>query len=537
MAQAKQLLATQKMSANLKEKILAQIKELELQLNAVSLDKIGTIVGGIGELGETLEELGNSVGNSGLANIGGLLSGLASNIDNVLVAFDKSASSVDKISAGISSAISLVNVFTSAAAERKRVAEDYYLSVMGYQNDYNLSLTEQIRLQSKLNENVFVKNYIGQVKDGLKSLDKAQNDYNKTLQELLQKGKVKNGVRNKINWKSAGKAAASGAGVGAAIGSVIPVIGTAIGGAIGAVVGFIGGIFGGKKKVPKFTKILQQLKAEEVLIKDKTTGQVKFNRAVAESLLKNKQVNKETEQILKNLIAQEDAMKKAKEQIKGVIKELSGRIGGDLRNELVKAFSEGEDAALKMGDTVGKVLEDMLSQLIFNQIFQQAFDDLEKDMTESMGNGGDGSWVDDFGRFLETSKGLTDSYNEAMRQAQEEAKKNGIDIFNKKKNTKSGGANSLKGAYKTASQESINLLAGQTGGFRLTQGQTNKILQGGFAQQLRAISKQVETLLKIERNTRKTAENSEELKPIRKGIDKMSKNIKSTQDTAKANGF
>ncbi len=80
-------------------------------------------------------------------------------------------------------------------------------------------------------------------------------------------------------------------------------------------------------------------------------------------------------------------------------------------------------------------------------------------------------------------------------------------------------------------------MAGQTGGFRLTQAQTNKILQGGFAQQLRAISKQIEIQQKIERNTRKTAENTEELKPICKGIDKLSRNVKSTQDTAKANGF
>ncbi len=535
LAQAKQLLATQKMSASLKEKILAQIKELELQLNAISLDKIGIIVSGIGELGATLEELGNSVGNSGLADIGGLLSGLASNVDNVLVAFDKSATTTDKIQAGVSSLISLVNVFTSAAAERKRVAEDYYLSVMGYQHDYNLSLTEQIRLQSKLNENVFVKDYVGRVKDGLKSLHKANSEYNKALSKLLKEGKVKNGLRNKISWKNTGKATATGAGTGAAIGSMIlPGVGTAIGAGIGAVVGFIGGLFGGKKKVPKYVSILKEYPE---LVRESANGQKEFNRELAESLIKNKLVNKETEQTLKNIIAQEDAMKKAKEQIKGVIKELSGRIGSDLRNELVKAFKEGEDAALKMGDTVSKVLEDMLSQLIFNQVFQKAFDDLEKDMTDSMGEGGDGTWVDDFGRFLETSKGLTDSYNEAMRQAQEEAKKNGIDIFSKNKSKTKGGANSLRGAYKTASQESINLLAGQTGGFRLTQGQTNKILQGGFVQQLRAISKQVETLLKIERNTRKTAENSEELKPIRKGIDKLSKNVKSTENTAKANGF
>ncbi len=110
-------------------------------------------------------------------------------------------------------------------------------------------------------------------------------------------------------------------------------------------------------------------------------------------------------------------MEKARKQIKGVIKELFGRIGGDLRNELVKAFSEGENATLKMGDTFGKVLENMLGQLIFSQIFNQAFEDLEKEMASSQDIGGDGNWVDDFGRFLEKSKGLTESYNEAMKQA------------------------------------------------------------------------------------------------------------------------
>lgn len=86
-----------------------------------------------------------------------------------------------------------------------------------------------------------------------------------------------------------------------------------------------------------------------------------------------------------------------------------------------------------------------------------------------------------------------------------------------------GSANSLQGAYKAASRESIDLLAGQTGGMRVAQLETNQILKAGAAQQMAQTSKMLEVQIDIEKNTRRTAENTEELYDINEGIKKLIK--------------
>ncbi|MGV0980419.1 hypothetical protein [Empedobacter falsenii] len=86
-------------------------------------------------------------------------------------------------------------------------------------------------------------------------------------------------------------------------------------------------------------------------------------------------------------------------------------------------------------------------------------------------------------------------------------------------------ANSLKGAIEGISAEQADLLAGQFGGLRLTQLETNNILKNGAAQQLAATSRMIEVLGAIENNTKRTANNTElslsELAKIKELLKKM----------------
>lgn len=425
---AKKLLEIQGISAELKAKILKQIAEAEKLLNSTNLDDIYKIAGAIGSLGQSLANLGDSLGNSALSDAGNLLSGLASGVDGLLTVFDKDSSTADKVTAGIQGVINLVGMFASAAAKRKAAEEAYYLSVIGFQNEYNLALNEQIRLQSILDENVFIKDYEGRVKDALESIKAANEEYQKSIDKLIDVGKVKIGQRNAVDFGNVGSGAANGALVGAAVGSVVPVIGTVVGAIGGAILGAIGGIFGGKKKKDRYADILKEYPE---LIQKSKNGVRKLNVELAQSLIDHELINKETKLVLENILDWQKQLEEARKQIKEVISELTGSLSNDLRDNLVEAFTAGENAAIKMGDTVDKVLENILSNLVFNNVFGGVFDDLQAQMAASFDIGGDGSWVDDFSRFFAQANALTGDFNDALAAAQQEAANFGFDIFKK----------------------------------------------------------------------------------------------------------
>lgn len=466
-AQAKTLIAAMdeelkhhKITADEMAKVEERKARLMRLIRNATLEDVSKIAGALGGLGKALEDLGTSSNSAGLMQIGGLMSGLASGVNDLLVAFDQDATSVDKISSGINGIINMVNMLAGAAAKRREAEESYYRSVIGFQNDYNLSLNEQIRLQSILGESVFLNNYEGRVKDGLAAL----NDANKGYQEALDKlnlGQAKSGQRNAVDLGNVGKGAGAGAAIGATIGSVVPVIGTAIGAAVGAIVGGLTGLFGGKKKKDTFLPLLSEYPE---LLQESEDGVVRINKELAKNLIENNLVDEKTKDILNNILEWETALEEARQQIRDVVGELAGSLGTDLRNSLVEAFRDGEDAAIAMGDSVEKVLENILSQLIFNKIFAEAFEKLEKEMISSQDVGGDGNWIDDFQRFFETAKGLGGDFNEAMQSAMDAAADAGFNIFQPTKDEKN--QKGLSGAIRRELTEATGSeLAGLFRGF------------------------------------------------------------------------
>jgi len=153
----------------------------------------------------------------------------------------------------------------------------------------------------------------------------------------------------------------------------------------------------------------------------------KFNVELAKTLVENEKVTKETKAILENVIEWEQAAKAAREQIIKIIADMTGSLGDDLRNALVDAFEEGTSAAVKFGEAVSKVLEDLLSQQIFNSVFGPALKQLQSDMELSsgaaldkngnpiVGAGVDGDWMDDIRRFLIKIPTLTETFNTALQ--------------------------------------------------------------------------------------------------------------------------
>lgn len=432
------------------------------ELNTTFADTFA-ILGKIADLGDVFEKLGQSIGSNFLAEIGSAIKGIASQLGNLQTALSSTATETEKIQAGIAAAVSLVTMVVEAAAKRKEAERQYYADVIGLQREYNLSIQDQLLLQSKLTANVFVKNYEGEMLDGIKAAHAANVNYQKALEELAL-GKAKDGQHNAINWGAVGQGATAGAAVGAAVGSIVPVIGTAIGAVVGALAGAIIGIFGAKKKKDTFSDLM---KMYPELIQKSTDGTEKFNQELAKSLIANNQVDEATKGILNNILAWDDKLKAAREQIKGVISDLAGSLGDDLRNSLVDAFKTGASSAEAFGVSVNKVLENILSNLLFNQVFSKSFDELQAQMAKSFDIGGDQSWVDDIATFFKSAPGLIEQFNGALIEAHTQSVNNGLNVFAQTA-PKADAGNSLQGAIKGITQQQADLLAGQFGGLRMT---------------------------------------------------------------------
>ncbi|WGQ12986.1 glycine zipper domain-containing protein [Sphingobacterium faecium] len=385
----------------------------------------------VSQLGESLSNLGDAFGNSLISNAGQFLSGLANGIDNLSVAFDKNATSSEKYAAAISSAVDLISMVANAAAERKQAEEEYYRAIIDLQREYNLSLNDQIRLQSQLGESIYLKDYVGRMKDGMLAAEDAIKNYQKAVIELSQKGKISKGLENAVDWKNVGSGAVSGAVIGATIGSVIPVIGTLIGGAVGAVVGFFTGLFGGKKKKPKYEDLYTNLPKEVADVLTSSEPQdLRDVKALLTSLNNDKAVDANTKQMIEGVLEWIEKIEEARAQIKEVVQELTGSLGSDMRNNLVEYFKQGESAALAMGKTVNKVLEDMMSQLLFSKAFDEIFKQFEDQLTDTLLFGEEGDVIDVFAQFLKDAGSAGENYYKWMEAAKEAAKQQGLDIFN-----------------------------------------------------------------------------------------------------------
>jgi transposase-like protein len=415
---AKNLLSTEDMSAEKAAEIGAYIQELEREINKLDLGDYAKLGQALGNLGGALMQFGEDVGSSKIAGIGALFSGLATGVNNLLVAFDKDASNLDKTIAGVNSFIQVIDMLGTAARARREAEEAYYASIIGFQNQYNMSLNEQIRLQSQLEESVFLTDYEGRIRDGLSALSEASKGYEDAISKLSE-GKAIAGQKNALDWGNIGK----GAGAGAAIGTmIVPVIGTAI----GAVVGGLVGLFGGKKKKDVLVPILDEYPE---LLKASEDGVVKFDSALAEALVTNNLVDAKTKEILQNIIDWETAMEAARQQIREVVSDLSGSLSSDLRNSLVEAFKAGEDAAMKMGASIEKVLEDIISQLLFNRVFSDLFTELEDELVEALASGDINETTKVFKDFFEQAKDLSGTYYDSLEAAQAGADQAGFDIF------------------------------------------------------------------------------------------------------------
>lgn len=183
-----------------------------------------------------------------------------------------------------------------------------------------------------------------------------------------------------------------------------------------------------------------------------------LNRELAESLKKSGNLNKQTTQLLDNIIQATDAANEAMQSVESELQNLVGSIGTELKKALDDGFASGTDSAKTMTENVVKMLRELSTQKLFNAIFGGLFNKLEGRMKDSFAAGGDGDLSDDIAWFMKEYVSGVDVYNKGLAQLREELKKQyGVDPFA----IDAPGRQAASQGIAQASQDSIDEFNGQ----------------------------------------------------------------------------
>ncbi|GAB4020227.1 hypothetical protein GCM10028808_60660 [Spirosoma migulaei] len=490
------------------KKAKQKLDELQKQSTGKGIQKFVSSYGAaVSQFASALSELGGTAGQ-----VGGLISGLTSNLDGLSTAFSKSATDAQKTQAAIGAAVQILNIITTAAAQRKRAEAEYYASIIAQQQQYNLLLNEQYGIQAKNAANgIFGRDYLKELEADFNQFDDAQQKYQESLKKLSE-GKAKSGQGNAVDWNAVGKSAVNGATIGTAI---APGIGTAIGAGIGAIIGF----FGGKKKEDEFTNLLT---AYPKLIQKSKDGVDELNVSLAQTLIDNNLVDDATKETLKSTIEWQKQVEATHEAIKAVVKDLVGSFGDKLGDSLVDAFRNGTDAAMGFKTTLEGIIEDFTTKLLYSKVLGPYLEQFGKDIEASLMPGGDQQIDDDAAKFFTNAGTIINLTTDYLKQIQDGAKSKGFDIF-KPTGTTASQANALSGSFKSLTEETGSVLAGQMNAMRISQADTNRL-----------INQQLLVLSSIDRNTGGTNSNTAKTNEL---LDKMNTKISGLTDGLRAKGI
>lgn len=188
-----------------------------------------------------------------------------------------------------------------------------------------------------------------------------------------------------------------------------------------------------------------------------------------------------TKKLLASAKEQLEMIKKAQEEMRAAIEEISGGLGKAIEDILEESFRNGfgygPEQAKKAAQEISKILEDMLSSMIYQQAFASLYKDLQAGMEKSFGVDGDKSWIDDFSTFMQGIPGAAAMFNEGMKEAQEAAKKAGFDLWGK---DSSSAKNAMTGAIQGVSEQTASILSGQINAVRINQVESVNILRNSL---------------------------------------------------------
>lgn len=226
-----------------------------------------------------------------------------------------------------------------------------------------------------------------------------------------------------------------------------------------------------------------------------------FNVEAARALLEtNNQLNDEAKRQLQEVVDLYDQWQEAEDQFKEYLNSTFGEIGDSLGDSIVEAFKNGTDAMEAWGQSFNNVLEKVGKQMMQTLFFQKYFDQLEADLTQLYNDYGDDPNVlatkipELLGTFFGGMDDVVGKAENWWKTWNEKAKEYGFDLLGN--DTEKQSATS-RGFQTTMSQDTGNELNGRFSDLQMKGQQIIDINTGirDIASELRQI--QVESLLEL----------------------------------------
>lgn len=414
---------------NAKEKLSGLQRQKDLLKGGLK-EAAKAAVSYLGEIGDSMQQIGEAAGDAGLASFGKALSEV-SGIAEKFTDGDIIGGAIAAITTGLTAIFSSRSKYRAAL---KQMRDDQ----IAFAHEYKMAMSD-IRLEAEEAANAFGEDAFAKA---IATLGELRTNYEDFISLVNKDDHVKN---------------------------------------LG------GGIFGNLKQrmyeAKGITTNLQSMwiqtrhatwfrKEKGFYVKDMYPelfqGENGFNVEAARALLAtNNQLNDEAKRQLQEVVDMYDQWKEAEDQFKEYLDETFGEIGSGLGDAIVDAFKNGTDAMETWGKSFNNVLENLGKQMMQTLFFQKHFDKLQEDLTKIYEDYGDDPDTvakksqELLGNFFKGMAGTVDQAEDWYRNFSEQAKKYGFDLAaDENKGTSTQQQSGKAGAFQTMDQDTGTELKG-----------------------------------------------------------------------------
>lgn len=368
----------------------------------------------VGQLGDSLYNLGEASGDQSLMEIGDALS-----------SFGTFAESIGGMLSGkpediIRGVFNIATQFIEAEARHQKALAELAKAKIAQQREYNLLLLEQ-NLLFEEGSNIFntdqigkAINAIGVYKDAISQLAKEmQGEGGKPKMNLFEMwtGDVTGSFQKKVDAYNKGLSALYNARI---------VTGH-------EKTGFLG-LGKGKDTYSSILDVYPDLIDAE--------GKLKVERA--QSILDTEKMEDKTRELLQTLIDLQNQADEAYKEMQAVLQETFGALGDNLSDSIVNAFVSGTNAAESFKASVESILEDLARQMMYKLFLQKNFDKLQENLEDIYSNAENtdegtkklGEQVTNLlGNFFSGIGDTIDQSTQFLEEFQKQAAASGFNIF------------------------------------------------------------------------------------------------------------